>query len=128
MLREYEKAKLSLANHDIVEGAGDSQAEFPVIGNERNNSPFSKFMRATTGKKLYFNSKAAGPLPPSKVTADTKKHEARKRILYNHKNDDIAKMTKTVDFIPNNPAEARKAVQTSNGDFHHDEYDRLRNQ
>ena len=82
MLREYEKAKLSLANNDIIEGAGDSQAEFPVVGNDRNNSPFNKFMRATTGKKLYFNSKAAGPLPPSRVTDNTKKHKARERVLY----------------------------------------------
>lgn len=35
-------------------------------------------------------------------------------------------MTKNIDFIPNNPAEARKNVQASNGDFHHDDYENKR--
>lgn len=35
-------------------------------------------------------------------------------------------MKRNIDFIPNNPAEARKNIQMSNGDFHHDDYENKR--
>jgi len=40
---------------------------FLKVQDPRQHSPFRNFVRATTGKKLYFNDDKTGPLPHSKI-------------------------------------------------------------
>ena len=73
MLREYEKAKLTLDNDDLDQTAGG-------LSNTHKNgdlsmSPYGHFLRSTTGKKLYINK--VGELPDPKVHDSTLLSEAR---------------------------------------------------
>jgi len=66
-------------------------------------------MRATTGKKLYFQDPKAGPLPPDKVKEDTKQSMARQRALYRGENGlPLNKLTKNIEFVPANPSVAKE--------------------
>ena len=133
MLREYEKAKQSLlinaqeANEEGPLNNDLSDANQTFFGNTAKgstHSPFQNFVRATTGKKLYYNDKKSGPLPPSKVTEPTELHKSRQRVLYRAENGiPLQKATHNVDFVPPNLEKAKDNMKSKNWGLFDDEYD-----
>ena len=81
-------------------------------------------MRATTGKKLYFNDEKTGPLPPTRVNDPTELHKSRQRVLYRAENGlPLPKATNQVDFYPPNLEMAKKNMMSTNIGLFDDEYD-----
>jgi len=87
-----------------------------------SRSPFSNFMRATTGKKLYHNESKAGPLPPSKVNDLTLNSKTRQKILYRAENGiPLPKATRIETFVPPNISGAKEEIESKNFGLHDNE-------
>jgi hypothetical protein len=111
----------ALLNQDLLtQGENPSQGESHQQLNQDGSvmlmprtkpSPYSNFMRATTGKKLYFTDNKAGPLPLPKINETTRIRETKQRTLYRTgEGKPLFKSIKHTEFIPVNPGEARKKL------------------
>ena len=76
-MKEYEKAKMMMANADL--GSNNSVFDTADLG----NSPFGHFLRTTSGRKLYIENERTGELPKDQYWKKTTKLQTtRQRILY----------------------------------------------
>lgn len=67
---------------EFAEGLNNSTLSVPLP----KRSPFDNFDRSTTGKKLYYNDKRTGPLPPPQLEKQTKLNMTRQRVIYRGEN------------------------------------------